>query len=363
MKIPLTSEVPKTLSTSQGEFVIYTTEDNRTEVHLRLIEGTVWMTQADMAELFDVGVSAISKHLKTVYQDGELSRQATVSKMENVAVEQGRSVKRHIEHYNLDAILAVGYRIRGPRGAQFRKWATEVLREYLIKGFALNDDKLKDPLGADYFDELLARIRDIRSSEARLYLELRSIIALADDYEPNSQRTKRLFATIQDKLHYAITGNTAAEIIATRCDPNADNLGLTNWRGTIVRKRDVTTAKNYLTGKELNRLNYLVSGFLNYAQDQAERRKVVHMRDWLIKADQFIEFNDYEPLVDHGRINRKQADEYARQRYELYHQGRNKLEHEDAESELVEALREADRQLIAQRKRLQPRRKGEESVD
>ena len=193
----------------------------------------------------------------------------------------------------------------------------------------------------------------------RLYLELRNIIALADDYDASSKTTHRLFAKIQDKLHYAITGNTAAEIIATRCDPSADNLGLTNWKGEVVRKGDVTTAKNYLTDDELRRLNYLVSGFLNYAQDQAERRKVVHMSDWLTKADQFIEFNDYEPLNDHGRISRKDADKLAEDRYGLYDQGRKEIEFREADRSLVEALQEADRKLISQRKRLQPRRKSD----
>ena len=342
---------------STGEFVIYNTEDGRTEVHLRLIDGSVWMTQAEMSELFDISRSGTSEHLKSIFNTRELNREEVVRKFRKEPGHTGQG--RTLEHYNLDAIMAVGFRVRGPRGTQFRSWATTVLKEYLIKGFTLNDEKLKDPLGVDYFDELLARIRDIRSSEARLYLELRNIIALADDYDANSQRTHYLFAKIQDKLHYAITGNTAAEIIATRCDPSADNLGLTNWKGGVVRKGDVTTAKNYLTDDELRRLNFLVSGFLNYAQDQAERRKVIHMSDWLDKADQFIEFNDYEPLNDHGRITRKDANKLAEDRYSLYDTGRKGIEHREAENDLIEALKEADRKLISQRKRLQPRRKSD----
>lgn len=349
---PLTTHTDST-----GEFVIYNTEDGRTEVQLRLIDGSVWMTQAEMSELFDISRSSVSEHLKSIFNTGELNRDEVVRKFRKEPGHAGYG--RTLDHYNLDTIMAVGFRVRGPRGNQFRTWATTVLKEYLVKGFALNDEKLKDPLGADYFDELLARIRDIRSSEARLYLELRNIIALADDYDASSKATHHLFAKIQDKLHYAITGNTAAEIIATRCDPSADNLGLTNWKGEVVRKGDVTTAKNYLTNDELRRLNYLVSGFLNYAQDQAERRKVVHMSDWLSKADQFIEFNDYEPLNDHGRISRKDADKLAEDRYGLYDQGRKEIEFREADRSLVEALQEADRKLISQRKRLQPRRKSD----
>lgn len=349
---PLTTHTDST-----GEFVIYNTEDGRTKVQLRLIEGSVWMTQAEMSELFDISRSSVSEHLKSIFNTGELNRDEVVRKFRKEPGHAGYG--RTLEHYNLDTIMAVGFRVRGPRGNQFRTWATTVLKEYLVKGFALNDEKLKDPLGTDYFDELLARIRDIRSSEARLYLELRNIIALADDYDASSKTTHRLFAKIQDKLHYAITGNTAAEIIATRCDPSADNLGLTNWKGEVVRKGDVTTAKNYLTDDELQRLNFLVSGFLNYAQDQAERRKVVHMSDWLTKADQFIEFNDYEPLNDHGRIARKDADKLAEDRYGLYDQGRKEIEFREADRSLVEALQEADRKLISQRKRLQPRKKSD----
>lgn len=350
-------EAPQIRSTDSGEFIIYNTDDGRTEVQLRLVENTVWMTQAEMSELFDISRSGVSEHLKSIFNAGELNRDEVVRKFRKEPGHAGQG--RTLEHYNLDTIMAVGFRVRGPRGAQFRSWATSVLKEYLLKGFALNDEKLKDPLGADYFDDLLARIRDIRSSEARLYLELRNIIALADDYDAKSQRTHNLYATIQDKLHYAITGNTAAEIIATRCDPSADNLGLTSWKGNVVRKGDVTTAKNYLTNNELQRLNFLVSGFLNYAEDQALRRKVVHMRDWITKADQFIAFNEYEPLTGRGRITRKQADALAHERYDLFNQGRKQIEHKQADMDLVEALREADRKLVAHRKRLQSHPKSE----
>ena len=339
-----------------GEFVIYTTDDGRAEIHLRLIDGSVWLTQKEMAELFSVNISAISKHLKNIYSDGELNRQATVSKLENVAFEQGRTVHRSIEHYNLDAIMAVGFRVRGPRGAQFRRWATEVLREYLIKGFAMNDEKLKDPRGTDYFDELLERIRDIRSSEARLYLKIRDIIALAADYDPTSGKSRSIFATIQDKLHYAITGQTSSEILATRCDPQADNLGLTNFKGTRVRKGDIETAKNYLERAELDELNRLVTQFLEYAESQARRRKVVHLDDWLVKTDRFIEFNEYEPLSDHGRISRNRARNMVRERYQIYDSARTQGRNERFDAEILPQLQEIEQRILADRKRLSPRK-------
>lgn len=339
-----------------GEFIIYNTDDGKTEVQLRLIDGTVWMTQAEMAELFDVSRSSISEHTKHLFNSGELDRKKVVRKFRKEAGQGAQG--RHLDHYNLDAIMAVGFRIRAPRGAQFRRWATDVLTEYLIKGFVLNDEKLKDPRGADYFNELLARIREIRSSEARLYLHLREIIALADDYNPNNPQTHNIFATIQDKLHYAITGNTASEIIATRCDPTVDNLGLTTWKGNKVYKADVTTAKNYLTEPELKHLNLLVSQFLEYAQLQAENRRVVHMSDWLDKTDRFIEFNEREPLKGHGRITRKQANQLAVERYDLYNQKRLTAEEEALDAELIERLKELDSRLIADRKRLAPRTKN-----
>lgn len=287
---------PEISNDGLGEFVIYTTDDGRVEIHLRLIDGSVWLTQKEIAELFDVSRSSVSEHVKHLVNSGELDRGEVVRKFRK---EPGQSAHgRALDHYNLDAIMAVGFRVRGPRGAQFRRWATEVLREYLIKGFAMDDERLKDPRGADYFDELLERIRDIRSSEARLYLKIRDIIALAADYDPTSGKSRSIFATIQDKLHYAITGQTSSEILATRCDPQADNLGLTNFKGTRVCKGDIETAKSYLERAELDELNRLVTQFLEYAESQARRRKVVHLDDWVVKTDRFIEFNEYEPLSE-----------------------------------------------------------------
>lgn len=338
-----------------GEFIIYTTEDGRTEVHLRVIDDTVWMTQSEIGDLFDVTAASVSIHLKNAYNDGDLDKDRTLKKLQRVQPEGSRAISRRFNHYNLDAIMAVGYRVRGPRGAQFRAWATSVLREYLIKGFAMDDERLKDPRGRDYFDELLSRIRDIRSSEARLYTHLRDVFALADDYSANDPRTAGFFQRIQNKLHYAVTGQTATEIIATRCDPSKDNLGLNSFSGRKVRKRDVTSAKNYLEENELELLNLLVSQFLDYAEGQAKRRKVVHMADWLEKTDRFIEFNEYEPLSDAGRISRREADRLVHERYAIYDDRRRASDPEQSDEKTLELLKEMDRRILADRKRLAPR--------
>lgn len=345
---------PEISNDGLGEFVIYTTDDGRVEIHLRLIDGSVWLTQKEIAELFDVSRSSVSEHVKHLVNSGELDRGEVVRKFRK---EPGQSAHgRALDHYNLDAIMAVGFRVRGPRGAQFRRWATEVLREYLIKGFAMDDERLKDPRGADYFDELLERIRDIRSSEARLYLKIRDIIALAADYDPTSGKSRSIFATIQDKLHYAITGQTSSEILATRCDPQADNLGLTNFKGTRVCKGDIETAKNYLERAELDELNRLVTQFLEYAESQARRRKVVHLDDWVVKTDRFIEFNEYEPLSGHGRISRNQARDMVRERYQIYDSARTQGRNERFDAEILPQLQEIEQRILADRKRLSPRK-------
>lgn len=345
---------PEISNDGLGEFVIYTTDDGRVEIHLRLIDGSVWLTQKEIAELFDVSRSSVSEHVKHLVNSGELDRGEVVRKFRK---EPGQSAHgRALDHYNLDAIMAVGFRVRGPRGAQFRRWATEVLREYLIKGFAMDDERLKDPRGADYFDELLERIRDIRSSEARLYLKIRDIIALAADYDPTSGKSRSIFATIQDKLHYAITGQTSSEILATRCDPQADNLGLTNFKGPRVRKGDIEIAKNYLEHAELDELNRLVTQFLEYAESQARRRKVVHLDDWVVKTDRFIEFNEYEPPSDHGRISRNQARDMVQERYQIYDSARTQGRNERFDAEILPQLQEIEQRILADRKRLSPRK-------
>lgn len=342
-----------------GEFVIYTTEDGDIEVHLRVIDGTVWLTQRDMAGLFGVSVPSISMHLRDIYDEGELTRDRTIQQYLTVRSEGDRTVRRTVDHYNLDAVLAVGYRVRGRRGVQFRTWASGVLSEYLVKGFAMDDERLKDPRGRDYFSELLERIRDIRSSEARMYQQVRDVFALADDYDKADPRSQSMFRTIQNKLHYAVTGQTAGEIIATRCDPTADNLGLTSFSGRKVRKKDVSTAKNYLTSEELDELNRLVDQFLSYAESQARRRKVIHMADWSTKTDQFIEFNDYASLDDAGRVHMEEAKRLAGERYALYGAKRRAPEEAEAAAAEIAELQEIERRILADRERLAPRRLDE----
>lgn len=338
-----------------GEFVIYTTEDGSTEVHLRVVDDTVWMTQSEIAHMFGVTSANIGTHLRNLYQEEELTRDRTSKKFLQVRSEGDRTIRRTVAHYNLDAILAVGYRVRGSRGVQFRTWASTILSEYLVKGFAMNDEKLKDPRGADYFDELIARIRDIRTSEARLYKQIRDIFALCADYDPDDPRCSQFFQRIQNKLHYAVTGLTGGEIIATRCDPAAANLGLTNFKGNKVLKADVYTAKNYLTSDELDRLNRFTDGFLTYAEDQARRRKAVYMEDWLQKTDKFIEFNEYDALDDAGRIRTEAAKKLAGERYDLFDAKRRAPIEAQAAAEEIEQLQSIEKQLLADRRRLEPR--------
>lgn len=352
----MTDKSIETASDETGEFVIYTTDDDRTEIHLRLRDGTVWMTQDEMAELFGVGLTTISKHLRNIYEDNELTRDRTLAQFARVQNEGDRDIRRTLNHYNLDAIMAVGYRVRGTRGIQFRAWATLVLSEYLVKGFALNDEKLKDPRGLDYFNELLDRIRDIRSSEARLYQKILELFVLSADYDQKVAADKKYFQTIQNKLHYAITGQTASEILATRCDPSAQNLGLTSFKGNKVRKGDIVTAKNYLTKDELEELNLLVSQFLDYAENQARRRKVINMQDWIDKTDAFIEFNEYEPLNDNGRISMTQAKHLVGERYALFDSRRRQAENAEFDAKILDEMQKIERQILAARTRLSPRK-------
>ncbi|AWR15481.1 hydroxyacid dehydrogenase [Corynebacterium diphtheriae] len=336
----------KTQLTNPSQIAIYTTEDGAAHVRLQLKQGTAWLTQKQMAELFDVGVSAISKHLKTIYTDGELSREATISKMENVALEQGRTVRRRIEHYNLEAILAVGYRVRGPRGSQFRKWATEVLTEYLIKGFAMDDKRLKNDGTDTHFDELLERIREIRASERQFFRKICDVIAkTSDDYEEKKSYTevRNFFAGIQNRLHYATHHHTAAQIIFKRADHRKANAGLTTWAGEVPHKSDMMVAKNFLTDDELRRMNRLTTMFLDYAEDQAERRKTLLLKDWMAKTDAWLVFNDRDVLQGFGDRSHKQAVNKAKSEWDKYQgvidQGVNELDMKQLEQEVKELSR------------------------
>ncbi|HBL28924.1 MAG TPA: hydroxyacid dehydrogenase [Acidobacteria bacterium] len=309
---------------SSSEIVFYQGEDGRSRIQVRLAGGTVWLTQVLLAELFQTTKQNISLHIRNIFEEGELDPSATVKQYLTVQVEGNRRVRRSIDHYNLDVILAVGYRVRSHRGTQFRRWATERLHEYLVKGFVLDDERLKEgnTLGADYFDELLERIREIRASEKRFYQKIRDIYALSVDYDPGTAQTREFFQIVQNKLHWAITGCTAAEIIAQRANAEKPNMGLTTWKGAKVRKADVTVAKNYLQADEIRQLNRIVTMYLDYAEEQAERRRPLYMRDWSAKLDSFLKFNERDILSDAGRISAEIAQKLALDEYGKFEQRR-----------------------------------------
>jgi len=296
-----------------SNLILYQTADGQTRLECRFDDQTLWLTQAQMAELFQTTPQNVTLHLKAIFAEGELEERATCKDYLQVRPEGGRAVSRSLRHYRLEAILAVGYRVRSARGTQFRQWATERLSEYLVKGFTMDDERLRTPgpNRPDFFDELLERIRDIRASERRMYLRVREILALAADYAPSEPETQVVFQTIQNKLHFAATGKTAPELIAERANAAEPNMGLSSWKGEVVRKGDVTEAKNYLQAGEIEELNRIVVMFLDFAEDQARRRKQVFLRDWQTRLDEFLRFNDREVLPDAGRVSRKAADEQA----------------------------------------------------
>ena len=308
----------------QSRLLLYQTEDGQTRIEVRLQDETVWMTQAAIAELYQTTTQNITIHLKAIYREGELDESATCKEYLQVQQEGKRRVSRSRKFYNLPAILAVGYRVRSHRGTQFRRWATERLNEFLVKGFVMDDDRLKagSNIGSDYFDELLARIRDIRASEKRFYQKIRDIYKLAVDYDPKAEETKEFFRIVQNKLHFAISGKTAAELIAERADARKPNMGLTSWKGEKVRKGDVTIAKNYLTRDEMDGLNRIVTMYLDYAEEQAKRHRQIFMRDWRKKLDAFLSFNEREILTNPGKVSKAVADQLALDQYEIFNQHR-----------------------------------------
>ncbi|KIQ63150.1 2-hydroxyacid dehydrogenase [Kitasatospora griseola] len=329
-------------SGNSGELVLYRTEDGRNQIQMRAVGGTVWLTQAEMAELFETGIPNINKRIGQILEDGELT-EATISSTEMVRQEGSRQVRRDVLVYNLDMILAVGYRVRSPRGIQFRQWATTTLREYLVKGFVLNDERLKNPGpdSFDYFDELLERIREIRASEKRFYQKVRDVFAATSaDYRPDSEPARTFYATIQNKLLYAATRQTAAELILARCDPGKPNMGLTSWKGSRVRKADVSVAKNYLTSEEIGTLNLLTTQYLDFAELRARRRQQITMAEWVIATARFIEMNDLPVLPGLGRVTHAAAAAVSAERYEAFDVQRRALEalraDEEAEREMQE---------------------------
>jgi hypothetical protein len=306
-----------------GEFVLYQSEDGISRVHVRLADESVWLTQGEMAELFQTTKQNVSFHIGNVFREGELAPEATVREYLTVGAEGSRRVRRRLAYYNLEVIIAVGYRVRSHRGTQFRQWATALLREYVVKGFVLDDQRLKDirNLGADYFDELLERIRDIRASERRFYQKITDIYATAVDYDPNHPLTQEFFATVQNKLHWAVHGQTAAEVIAGRADATKPHMGLTTWAKAPagkVRRADVSIAKNYLTQGELRELNRIVTQYVDHAEDQAERRRTMTMADWRARLDAFLRFNEREVLADAGRVSHEVAKQLAEEQFDRY---------------------------------------------
>lgn len=327
---------------SGGELILYTAEDGSVEIQLRALEGTVWLSQLEMAALFDTTKQNIAKHLKGIFAEGELAEDSVVNHWLTTAAD---GKKYRVAHYNLDAILAVGYRVRSPRGTQFRQWATTHLREYLVKGFVLDDARLKEPGGWDYFDELLARIRDIRASEKRFYQKIRDIYATAVDYDSRSEAAQLFFKKVQNKMLWAVTGHTAPELIADRADPGLPNMGLTTWKGGRVRKQDVTIAKNYLSQDEIEALDRIVVMYLDYAEDQAQRRRTLTMHDWEDKLDAFLQFNEREVLTHAGKLRADVAEKLALERYESFDAARREAARLAADAEDIETLENAERAL------------------
>ena len=335
-----------------GEVLVYRTEDGTIRLDVRLDDETVWLTQQMMAELFQSSKQNISHHIQAIYEEGELEPEATVKKYLTVRREGNRDVRRELEYYNLDMIISVGYRVKSLVATRFRIWATQRLTEYIVKGFTMDDERLKNPpvkdaAVPDYFDEMLARIRDIRASERRVYLRVREIFAMAADYEPTWSETTRFFSIIQNKLHFAATGMTAAELIKSRANHLLPNMGLTSWHGGEVRKTDITTAKNYLRAEEIDELNRIVVMWLDFAEDQARRRKRIFMQDWQQKLDDFLRFNERRVLPGAGTVSRKGAEDHARAEYEQFETRRREDREALGAADYVKQLEDAARRLPA----------------
>lgn len=336
----------------KSEILVYQTEDGRVKLDVRLDNETVWLTQQMMADLFQSSKQNISHHIQSIYDEGELLPEATVKKYLTVQKEGARQVRRDLDYYNLDMIISVGYRVKSHVATRFRIWATQRLKEYIIKGFVMDDERLKNPPVAgssipDYFDEMLERIRDIRASERRMYLRVKEIFAMAGDYDPSEPETNKFFSIIQNKLHFAATGMTAAELIRERANYSLPNMGLTSWKADEVRKTDVTIAKNYLKEEEIDGLNRIVVMWLDYAEDQAQRRKQVFMKDWERKLDEFLKFNNRQVLPGAGKVSKQEADDFARDEYDRFAKRRRLYKEALGEAESIKALEKAVTQLEA----------------
>ena len=330
-----------------GEFLLYTTDDGTVRVECRFADETIWLSQALIAELYDRSKQTISEHLQNLFEEGELNADSVVRNFRTTAAD-GKDYD--VQYYNLEAILAVGFRVKSPRGTQFRKWANTRLREFLVKGFVMDDERLKHPPvpGAspvpDYFDELLARIRDIRASERRMYLRVREVFAMAADYEPTRRETTQFFRIIQNKLHFAATGKTAAELIAERADAGQPNMGLKTWKGEIVRQTDVTVAKNYLRSEEVDELNRIVVMWLDFAEDQARRRKQIFLRQWQDKLDDFLRFNDRAVLPDAGSVSKADADQQAINTYADFEERRRRYREDKGAEDAIRQIEDLSKE-------------------
>jgi hypothetical protein len=342
-----------------GQMLIY--RDGSTQLQVRLDGQTVWLSQRLIADLFQVTVPNVSQHLKAIYEEGELQAEATVKQYLIVQTEGSRQVSRLVDHYNLDAIIAVGYRVRSPRGTQFRQWATARLAELLAKGFTLDDERIKAgrTLGDDYFDELLARIRDIRSSERMFYQKITDIYATSIDYDPDVELTKTFFQTVQNKMHWAAHGHTAAEVVRLRADATKPQMGLTSWKNAPVgpiRKADVAIAKNYLHEEELKTLNLIVSAYLDFAELQAGNRRPMHMSDWIGKLDDFLTLSEREVLHDAGRIAHKAAEQHAHGEFARFDAERRRLEATQPTSDFDTVVDEVNR--LTNKRRALPKKEA-----
>ena len=327
-----------------GEFIMFASDDGTVRIECRFENETLWLSQATLASLYQVTPQSITQHIKAIYEDGEIEQNATCKAYLQVRLEGSRQVNRNTLHYSLPVVLAIGYRVRSSRGTQFRQWATQTLQEFLVKGFVMDDQRLKNPpVGSstvpDYFDEMLERIRDIRASERRVYLRVREIFALAADYLPSLKETTQFFQTIQNKLHFACTGQTAAELIHQRADASQPNMGLTSFKNEDVRKSDVTVAKNYLNNEEVSELNRIVTMWLDFAEDQARRRQQIFLHDWQVKLDQFLQFNDRDVLQGAGSVSKKVADEKAHAEYSRFAEQQRRLKEAEGEKEIMSLLK------------------------
>lgn len=326
------------------ELIIYETPNGKLDIQLDLENETIWLDREKIAQLYNIHRSGVSRHIQNIFEDGEVDEKSNVQKM-HIA-----NSDKPVEYFSLDIILAVGYRTNSAIAIKFRRWATQTLKEYIIKGFVLNTERLKNPAGWDYFDELLEKIREIRASEKRFYQKVRDLFALSVDYKDDLKASNDFFAEVQNKLLHAVTNNTAAEIIVNRADATKPNMNLTNWSGSRVRKQDVIIAKNYLQQNEIKELDRLVSMFLDYAENQAQRRRQLSMSDWKEKVDGFLNFNDYEILKGKGAISRKQANEIAKKRYLEFDEARKKQEALEADAEDLKELEAIEHEMIAEKK-------------